>query len=331
MSLAALWFFILGVLWAAWIATDGFDLGVGILYPFIGKTPGEKSQLVKTIAPLWDGNEVWLITAAGATFAAFPAVYAALFSFMYILFALLLFSLILRGVALEFIYKGRGELWLKAWGMLFFAGSISAPLFFGLIFGNVFQGLPFDAAGFRGGFSSLINPLSILTGCLMVILCILHGSLWVFINAEGSLRTRARSTSSSAWFIALVVLIIFIAEIPIFTELHRNYLKYPIIFMLPAILLASFFCIRLFIAKGSPWISFACTMLLIITLFMTAFAGLYPNFLLSLIDPNENLTVSRSSSGSNTLVIMTGVALVMVPVVIACQAFVYRVFRFKDK
>jgi cytochrome bd ubiquinol oxidase subunit II len=331
MSLAALWFFILGVLWAAWIATDGFDLGVGILYPFIGKTPGEKSQLIKSIAPLWDGNEVWLITAAGATFAAFPAVYAALFSFMYLLFALLLFSLILRGVALEFIYKGQGELWLKTWGMLFFIGSISAPLLFGLIFGNIFQGLSFDTAGFRGGFTSLINPLSILTGSLMVILCILHGSLWIFMNTEGSLKSRARSTSSFAWSIALVVLIMFVAEIPIFSGLHKNYLKYPVTFILPVMLIGSFICIRLFMAKGRPGVAFACSIFFIITLFLGAFAGLYPYFLPSLIDPDESLNVSGAASGNNTLVIMTGVAVVMVPVVIACQAFVYRVFRFKDK
>jgi cytochrome bd ubiquinol oxidase subunit II len=331
MSLAILWFFILGILWAAWIAMDGFDLGVGILYPFIGKTPGEKAQLIKSIAPLWDGNEVWLITAAGATFASFPAVYAALFSFMYIPFALLLLSLILRGVALEFIYKGEGRLWLKAWGMLFFIGSISAPFFFGLIFGNVFQGLAFNAEGFRGGFLSLLNPLSILTGSLMVILCILHGSLWITMNTEDSLKLRAQSTSIFAWSIALVVLIIFMAEIPIFSKLHKNYLKYPAIFILPAMMMGSFIGVRMFIAKGSSRVAFASSMFFITMFFLGAFAGLYPYFLTSLIDPNESLTITGASSGNYTLLIMTWVALVMVPVIIACQAFVYRVFRFKGK
>jgi cytochrome d ubiquinol oxidase subunit II len=331
MSLESLWFFIWGILWALWLATDGFDLGAGILYPFIGRSDKEKSAVISSIAPLWDGNEVWLVAAGGATFAAFPAVYAGLFSFMYILFAVLLFSLILRGVSLEFIYEGKSSLWLKTWGMIFFIGSITAPFVFGLIFGNVFQGIAFDGAGYRGGILDLINPFSVLTGTVMVVICILHGSIWISMYSEDDLKKRAERTMVMSWFIALALLVLFIIETPMFTSLHLNYLANPVLFIIPTVMVASFLCIRIFIVKGRPGVSFFFSISAIMLLLISALAGLYPDLLPSSFEKAASLSIHNSSSGRNTLIIMTAVAAVLVPVVVASQAFVYWIFRFKGK
>jgi cytochrome bd ubiquinol oxidase subunit II len=331
MGLESIWFFIWGVLWALWLATDGFDLGAGILYPFIGRDEKEKSAVISSIAPLWDGNEVWLVAAGGATFAAFPPVYAGLFSFMYILFAVLLFSLILRGVSLEFIYEGKSALWLTTWGMIFFVGSITAPFVFGLIFGNVFQGLAFDGAGYRGGILTLINPYSILTGTVMVIICILHGSIWISMYSEGDLKKRAERMVIMTWFIALVLLAVFIVETPVFTSLHRNYTANPVLLIIPALMLACFICLRIFFARGRPGMSFIFSIATIMLLLTSALAGLYPDLLPSSIEKAASLSIYNSASGRNTLIIMTAVAAVLVPVVVASQAFVYWVFRFKGK
>lgn len=329
MSLESLWFFVWGILWALWLATDGFDLGAGILYPFIGRNDKERSAVISSIAPLWDGNEVWLVAAGGATFAAFPPVYAGLFSFMYIPFAILLFSLILRGVSLEFIYEGKSALWLKAWGMIFFIGSITAPLVFGLIFGNVFQGLAFDGAGFSGSLLSFINPYSILTGTVMVIICILHGSIWISMYSEGDLKKRAEKTVVMTWFISLVLLAVFIVETPVFTSMHHNYMANPVLFIIPSVMLACFVCLRIFFIKGRPGISFIFSIATIMLLLTSALAGLYPDLLPSSIDKAASLSVYNSASGRHTLIIMTAVAAVLVPLVVASQIFVYRVFRFK--
>lgn len=331
MSLEALWFFIWGILWALWLATDGFDLGAGILYPFIGKNSGEKGVVINSIAPLWDGNEVWLVAAGGATFAAFPAVYAGLFSFMYIPFAILLFSLILRGVSLEFIYEGKSALWLKTWGLIFFIGSFTAPFVFGLIFGNVFQGLAFDAAGFSGSLISLINPYSVITATVMVMICILHGGIWISMYSEGDLKKRAQRTVVMSWFMALVLMVIFIIETPIFTSLHQNFMAHPVLLIIPVIMVASFLCIRIFFARGRPGVSFIFSIATIALLLMSALAGLFPDLLPSSTDVSASLNIYNSSSGRKTLTIMTAVAAVLVPVVIASQAFVYRVFRYNGK
>jgi cytochrome bd ubiquinol oxidase subunit II len=331
MCLAGLWFFIWGILWALWIATDGFDLGAGILYPFIGCDKDEKAAIIGSIAPLWDGNEVWLVAAGGATFAAFPAVYAGLFSYMYIPFSILLFSLILRGVALEFIYKGEGELWLKTWGIIFFIGSILAPFVFGLIFGNVFGGLAFDDSGFKGSTLSLINPFTVLTGTFMVIVCILHGGLWISMNAGGELKTRAERTVFAAWLTALLLVVVFIVEAPVYTSMHRNYTSIPVLFIFPVLMIGCFACIRIFFSSGRPGVSFIFSIATILLFFISALTGLYPNLLPSSLDGAASLSISNSSSGRNTLIIMTAVAAVLVPLVVACQAFVYRVFRYKGK
>ena len=331
MGLADLWFFIWGILWALWLATDGFDLGAGILYPFIGRNDNEKAAVIGSITPLWDGNEVWLVAAGGATFAAFPAVYAGLFSYMYIPFAILLFSLILRGVALEFIYKGEGALWLKTWGVIFFTGSIFAPFVFGLIFGNVFGGLAFDGTGFSGSLYSLINPYSVLTGTVTVIICILHAGIWISMNTSGDLKKRAERTALSAWFAAFILLLVFIAEAPVFTSLFKNYSANPVLLIIPAIMIACFVCIRIFFSRVMPGVSFIFSIATIMLFFISTLTGLYPNLLPSSVDPVASLSIYNSCSGGNTLVIMTAVAAVLVPVVIASQVFVYRVFRFKGK
>lgn len=188
MNYHVIWFILWGVLWAAYFMLDGFDLGAGILYPFLGRDEAQKAAIRGSIGPVWDGNEVWLVTAGGATFAAFPAAYARLFSELYLAMLLILFGLIFRGVSLEFRSKGESPGWKRLWDDGFFLGSLVPALLFGVAFGNLFRGLPLDAKGYHGTLFTLLNPYGLLTGLLFVLLFLVHGSLWIALRGGDDLR-----------------------------------------------------------------------------------------------------------------------------------------------
>ncbi|MBW2220099.1 MAG: cytochrome d ubiquinol oxidase subunit II, partial [Deltaproteobacteria bacterium] len=183
MVLQTIWFFLWGLLWAVFFMTDGFDFGIGTLYPFLGKSDVDKRIMINSVGPLWDGNEVWLITAGGVTFAAFPKVYAVMFSSLYSALMLILFALILRGVSFEFRGKVDDPRWRKVWDTCIFIGSFTPALLFGVAFANIFQGIPFDQNGlYHGTLFTLLNPYGLLGGALFVLLFIVHGSLWLAIK-----------------------------------------------------------------------------------------------------------------------------------------------------
>ncbi|MBI4685876.1 MAG: cytochrome d ubiquinol oxidase subunit II [Nitrospirae bacterium] len=323
------WFILWGVLWAVYFMLDGFDFGVGILHSFIGKNDAEKRVIINTIGPVWNGNEVWLITAGGATFAAFPTTYALMFSYLYTPLLIILFALIFRGVAFEFRGKVDSDGWRKGWDIAIFLGSFLPALFFGVAFGNIFQGIPMDANGYHGTLFTLLNPYGLLTGILFVLLFIVHGALWLTVKTNGDMGKRASSVADKAWYALLVAAVLFLAHTAFATNLYKNYLDNPVWFVVPVIAVLALMGIKLFEAKGAYLKAFYSSCLTILSVTFTGVIGLYPNLIPSSLDKNYSLTIFNSSSSPYTLKIMTVVAVLFVPVVIAYQIWVYRVFRSK--
>ena len=327
MELQIIWFILWGVLWAVYFMLDGFVFGTGILHNILARTDGEKRVLINTIGPVWDGNEVWLITAGGATFAAFPTTYALMFSYLYTALLLLLFALIVRGVSFEFRGKLEGEGWKKAWDVAIQVSSFLPALLFGVAFGNIFKGLPMDAAGYQGSFLSLLNPYGLLTGVLFVFLFTVHGALWLSVKAVGDLSVRAKGIADKAWPALLVVAVAFLAHTKFATKLFDNYLANPLLFVVPFLAVAALLGIRFFSAKGKTLTAFASSCVTVLMVVATGVVGLFPNLIPSSLDPAYSLTIFNSSSSPYTLKIMTVVAFIFVPIVIAYKIWVYRVFR----
>lgn len=321
------WFVLWGVLWAVYFMLDGFVLGVGILENFLGRNDAEKRVMINTIGPVWDGNEVWLVTAGGATFAAFPTTYALMFSYLYTPLLLLLFALIIRGVSFEFRGKMQGGGWKKMWDAAILVGSLVPALLFGVAFGNIFSGLPMDAAGYHGSLLYLLNPYGVLTGVLFVLLFVEHGALYLSVKTAGELKLRAIGVAKGIWPALLAVAALFLAMTGFATNLYDNFFAVPALFAVPLAAVAALACTRLFTARGRMLKAFAASCFTIVLVIGTGVAGLFPNLIPSNLDPAYSLTIFNSSSSEYTLKIMTAVALIFVPVVIAYKIWVYRIFR----
>ncbi len=326
MEFQILWFILWGVLWAVYFMLDGFDFGISILQPFIAKNDAERRLILNSIGPVWDGNEVWLITAGGATFAAFPTTYAVMFSSLYTPLLLILFALIIRGVSIEFRSKGDSPAWKSAWDKAFVIGSFLPALLFGVAFGNIFKGLPFDADGYHGTLFSLLNPYGLLTGVLFVMLFAVHGALWLTVRTKGDLAERAAGTAKKLWPVLAVIAVAFLVFTAFATKLYDNYLSYPFLAPIPVLAVASLLAAGYFVFTGKTLRAFVASCLTILMVTFTGVAGLYPNLLPSSIDPKFSYTIFNSSSSPYTLTIMTVVALVFVPIVILYQAWSYKVF-----
>jgi len=329
MALQVLWFILWGVLWAVYFMLDGFDFGAGIVYPFLGRSDEKKSLIRRAIGPVWDGNEVWLITAGGATFAAFPGVYASMFSYLYSALLTILFALIFRAISLEFRAKGESARWRRGWDAGFFLGSLVPALLFGVAFGNIFRGLPIDADGYHGTLLGLLNPYGLWTGVLFVVLFTVHGALWLALKTEGELGERALRWTQKAWFWLLAVAAIFLAWTALTTELMDNYHRRPYWFIVPLLAVVFLLLIKIMSARKKVMAAFLASCATVVLVTFTGIIGLYPNLIPSRLDPAFSLTIFNSSSSPYTLKIMTIVALVFVPVVIGYQIWIYRVFRHK--
>ncbi len=327
MEFQVIWFVLWAILWAVYFMLDGFVLGAGMLHQYLGQSEVDRKVLIRTVGPVWDGNEVWLVTAGGATFAAFPGTYALMFSYLYSALLLLLFSLIIRGVSLEFRNKITGDSWTTAWDAGIVISSALAALLLGVAFGNIFSGLPMDAAGYHGSLLSLLNPYGLLTGALFVLLFLTHGSLYVSVKTEGELSDRATSLAGTLWYAELGVAVLFLAATAVYTKLYDNYLNTPLLLVAPILAVAALLGIKMFLAKGSPLKAFASSCVTIVAVVSTGVIGLFPNLIPSSIDQAHSLTIFNSSSSIYTLRIMTIVALVFVPIVIAYKVWVYRIFR----
>jgi cytochrome d ubiquinol oxidase subunit II len=321
------WFVLWALLWAVYFMLDGFVLGTGMLYLCLGRSESDRRVLLRCVGPVWDGNEVWLLTAGGATFAAFPTTYALMFSYLYSALLLLLFALILRGVSLEFRGKLEGAGWRRFWDGMVFVASLAPALLFGVAFGNIFRGLPMDAAGYHGSLLALLNPYGLLTGALFVLLFAVHGALYVAVKTVGELAEKARRVAAGTWVALLAAAAGFLVHTAFATRLYGNYLRHPALLAAPVLAVAALFAVRLWLARGKPLRAFAASCALIVLVVGTGVIGLFPNLIPSTLDAGASLTLYNSSSSRLTLQIMTGVALIFVPVVIAYKIWVYRLFR----
>ena len=330
MVLETIWFFLWGLLWAVYFMTDGFDLGIGALYPFLGKTEEDKRVMINALGPLWDGNEVWLLTAGGATFAAFPLVYAVMFSSLYTPLMLILFALIIRGVSFEFRNKIQGAGWAKIWDTCIFVGSIAPAILFGVAFANIFQGIPIDQDGlFQGNLFTLLNPYGLLGGILFLLLFLQHGAHWIIIRSSGDLHDRAVVIAKYIWPPLVGVAVIFLINSWFSTPLYNNFLANPILFVVILFTVVSLLSIRLFLAKEDwfkAWFASAGT---IVGATFFGVIGLYPNLFPSSINPEYSLTAHNAASSPLTLKIMLTVVIIFVPIVLAYQIWTYNLFRHK--
>ncbi len=321
------WFVLWAVLWAVYFMLDGFVLGLGFTSRFIAKNDTEKRILINSVGPVWDGNEVWLITAGGATFAAFPTTYALMFSYLYTALLLLLFSLIVRGVSFEFRGKIDSSVWKQSWDNAITVSSFLPALLFGVAFGNIFKGLPMDAAGYHGGLISLLNPYGILTGLLFVSMFAVHGALYSTVKTRGDLSDRAFALARMLWIPLLLIAVVFLGYTAYATKLYDNYMKVPALFIIPAVAVLALVAVQAYIFYKKPLKAFTASCITIVFVVLTGVAGLFPNLIPSSLDPAYSLTIFNSSSSQYTLRIMTVVAFIFVPTVIAYKIWVYRIFR----
>ena len=329
MALQTLWFILWGLLWAVYFMLDGFDFGAGMLRVFLAKDETGRRITHTAIGPVWDGNEVWLITAGGATFAAFPLTYASMFSFLYLPMLLILFSLIIRGVAIEFRPKHDTARWRSTWDWALAVTSFTAPLVLGLGFGNIFQGLLFDATGYHGSFFKLFNPFGLLTAVFFIVLFLQHGSLWLRYKTDGELHERSTRLAGVLWFVVLAVAVVFLVAAPFATHLLDNYLARPYWFLVPVLAVAALLGVKLLADR--PLAAFLSSCATIVLVVATALVGLFPDIIPSKLDAAASLTITNSSSSQYTLRLMAVVALVFVPIVVIYQLLVYRFFRAKVK
>lgn len=323
-TLAAIWFALWGLLWAVYFVLDGFDLGVGMLYPFLGRYPEERQQVIHAITPFWDGNEVWLLTAGGATFAAFPTTYAVMFSSLYTPLMLVLLGLIFRAAALEFVGKSESATWQRAWTWVLSLSSFLVALLFGVAFGNIFQGLPIDQTGYHGTLLGLLNPYGLLTGLLFVSIFALSGVLWLAARRPGELLEHLRTLAVRLWPVVTLLAVLFLAFTGWATTLYSNFFAAPLWFAVPLLAAIALLSVRFFLSRKDYLKAFIATSLAILATTFTGIIGLYPNMLPSSLDPRYSLTAFNSSASAYTLKIMLIVALTFVPIVIAYQAWVYR-------
>jgi len=326
MDYVKLWFGLWGVLWAVYFALDGFDLGVGMVGDFVSRGEEEKRSVLSSIGPFWDGNEVWLVTAGGVTFAAFPGAYASMFSWFYSAMFLALFGLILRGVTLEFRGKVSGPVLKKLLDAGFVAGSFVPALIFGVAFGNIFRGLPVGALGYEGNFLSLLNPYGLLTGVLFVVFFATHGALWISFKVSGPPAARAFALAKKLWVATGILGAVFFTVTAFDTGLYANYMGHKYLFAVPLICAASFAAAR-FLAAKHPDRAFLSSIISIVSLVCTGFIGIYPELLPSRVDPAYSVTIYNAASGPYTLRIMALVTAIFLPMVIAYQFWVYRLFR----
>jgi cytochrome d ubiquinol oxidase subunit II len=330
MVLESIWFFLWGLLWAVYFMTDGFDLGVGTLFPFIGKTETDRRIMVNAVGPLWDGNEVWLLTAGGVTFAAFPRVYAVMFSSLYSALMLILFALILRGVSFEFRGKIDSPAWRRVWDICIFVGSALPAILFGVAFANIFQGIPIDAKGVnQGTLFTLLNPYGLLGGLLFLLLFLTHGGLWLCIKSDGEFQKRAAAVVKTLWPILLGVAVVFLIATGFFTRLYDNYVAHPALFLVVLLTVLGLLGIKIYSSKGAWFKAWFSSALTIVGATFFGVIGLFPTLFPSSIDTAFSLTAHNAASSPMTLKIMLTVTLIFVPIVLCYQAWAYNLFKGK--
>jgi cytochrome d ubiquinol oxidase subunit II len=329
-DLSLLWFVLLGVLLAGYAILDGFDLGVGILHLAV-RNEKDRRLTINSIGPLWDGNEVWLVTFGGAMFAAFPNAYATIFSGFYVAFMLLLFALIFRAVSMEFRGKRDSLTWKRFWDCSFFGASFLATFLFGVAAGNALIGMQVDARGiYTGSFFDLIRPYPVLIGLLTVSFATMHGAIYLFLKTEDELQQLVHRWMWRGFGLTMITFMLAtIFTLALIPDAIRNFRQHPWAWMVVVLMVLAFANIPRAIYLDRPFYAFVSSCLTIISLvFLFSFA-LFPNLVVSSISPDFSLTIYNAASSQKTLKIMAIIALIGMPFVLAYTAAIYYAFRGK--
>jgi len=321
-SLVPFWFIIIAILWTGFFILEGFDFGVGMLHDAVGTDDASRRAAINTIGPLWDGNEVWLIVAAAAMFAAFPGWYATMFSGMYLAMFLLLAALIIRGVSFEYRGKRDAARWRSTWDVLLTVGSVLAPFLIGIALGDLLHGLPINSAqNFTGSFWDLFQPYALWTGVTLVLLCLLHGATFLSLKTTGDMHTRSRQLARriAPFTGAFVIGFIIWTHVTASTTFFLNFIELLAV-------LAVLAAVSLVYASRDGW-AFTATTVTIASCILAIFTDLYPNVMVSSTSAAYNLTVHNTASPPYALKAMTIVVVVFLPLVLLYQAWTYYVFR----
>jgi cytochrome d ubiquinol oxidase subunit II len=321
MELTTFWFLLIGVLWTGYLFLEGFDFGVGMLVGLLARDDGERRVLINTIGPVWDGNEVWLLTAGGAMFAAFPNWYATLFSGFYLALLLILVALITRAVAFEYRGKRDDPTWRARWDVVIVVGSTIPALLWGVALSNIVRGVPIDAAGnFTGTFFTLLNPYALLGGLVTLTLFLLHGLHFVALKTTGDIRERARAMAEKVVLLVIVLGATFLLWTQ--SAYGKGWTWAPVALGAGGLIFAA-----LMNRSGREGLAFLGTGITVASAVVLLFGSLYPNVMPSTTSAAFDLTVHNASSTPYTLRVMTWVALIFTPIVLCYQAWTYWVFR----
>jgi cytochrome d ubiquinol oxidase subunit II len=328
MDLNTLWFVLIAVLFTGFFVLEGFDYGVGILLPLVARTDAERRRVINTIGPVWDGNEVWILTGGGAIFAAFPHWYATLFSGFYLALFLILAALIVRGVAFEFRSKDRNPTWRATWDWMIFVGSLLPALLWGVALANLLKGVPIDGSkNYVGGFFDLLSPYTVIAGLASLSLFVTHGAIFLHLKSTDPIRSRALSTIKKIGPAATVLLLLFVVGTYVWTDVYARLGVNP--GLVPLVALGSLLAAGWLIHVERMGWAFVMTTLAIVFSVATLFMALYPRVMVSSLDPAWSLTIYNASSTPYTLRIMSIVAFVFVPIVLLYQGWTYWVFRHR--
>jgi len=327
MSLQVFWFCLIAVLWSGYFVLEGFDFGVGMLLPFLPRDEKERGAMFQSIGPVWDGNEVWLVVAAGATFAAFPAWYATMFSGFYLALLLILFLLIVRVLSFEWRSKGESPAWRKTWLWANALGSAGVPFLWGVALSSLLHGVPLSSSGdYAGKLTDLFSVYTVVAGIAFVGVFALHGATFLTLRTTGDLLDRARHTARSLALPAGVVAAAFVVW-TVVAAVQRNDKSVLAPLVPAAVAIAALVLAVVFVYSRRSGRAFAATAFGTIATVVTLFSGLYPRLMVSSPDFGNSLTVSNSASAHYTLAVMTVVALVLTPLVLLYQGWTYYVFR----
>ena len=321
MELTTVWFTLIAVLWIGYFTLEGFDFGVGMLLPVLARNDRERRMMINTIGPHWDGNEVWVLTAGGATFAAFPEWYATLFSGFYLPLLLILVALIVRNLAFEYRHQRSEKSWKDRWDLAIIVGSFLPAILWGVAFANIVRGVPIDETkDFTGNLFTLLNPFGLLGGVVTLLLFLTHGAMFIALKTDGDIRMRARALSVQLGLGAAVAAVVFL----VWAQIETGNVGSAVFYVLAAAALVGGIAMARAGREGWGFIgTFAAIALAVAGLFV----GLFPDVMPSTTDAAYSLTTTNASATDYTLKVMTIVAAIFVPIVLAYQAWTYWVFR----
>ena len=321
MELTTVWFALIAVLWIGYFVLEGFDFGVGILLPILGRDEPERRAILRTIGPVWDGNEVWVLVAGGATFAAFPEWYATLFSGFYLALFLILVALIVRGVGIEYRNKRGGAAWRQRWDIAIAIASFLPALLWGVAFANIVAGTPIDAhKQFTGNLLTLLNPFGLLGGLTTLLLFVTHGLVFLALKTEGELHERVNRLVTPVGLVTAVVAVAFL----LWANAQTGGLASTVVAVLAALAFVGALVANRVRREGWAFIGSAVTIALAV---VSLFLALFPDVMPSSTDPAFSLTTTNAASTPYTLTIMTVVAVIFTPLVLLYQGWTYWVFR----